>query len=358
MGLRVPPRELDPVAVGLVAATLAFRWAELGEDGAVVDVAPNVPQQVLEAAEAMASNWTPELSRMFSEPIEDLDTDRLVQEVLSAVRGPGPVQPRWLMAEELWSFDGAPGRFDAITGPLPYSAGAHAHDPGACISMFASLLARLHERPSGGPGFAAAAALHDTLPPDPSAVIALTGAFGLLPGAIPTIMAGTEHGSTHLTNGEFGFSGYQDLVDFRKWSGVDGMTLFNPYPFDWTTAKADVLETLAAIIHALLEVQETTMPDRVVEWTRTGLAAVGFTVAGAGGTVRMTLNLDPDSWAPAPAGPAGWVWAAGTLRLVDGSHIGAFTSTRGNHQGWADLVPPRSIRVAVDQTDRNRAHRV
>jgi hypothetical protein len=350
MGVVPPDRLLDEEALAVAALILAFRWAELGEDGAVVDVAPNVPLQIIDAAEIIAANWTPVLSALVKRPLAEVDPPALMSAVRAALSGTAPVSAHWLMAEELWSFDGAAHRFDAMTGPLPYSVGAYSHDPESCVSMLESHLSALRNV-EGNPRFSAAAALHDTLPPLPTIFLLLTAAISVLPGAIPTVFSGLEHGSTHLTNGEFGFSGYQAMLDYRRWVGMDGLALFNAWPFDWTSADPEINENLSAILRAVLHVQDTIRPRRMMSVDRLAPRALGFTVKGAAGTTRVVLNLDAGTWVSETPSYPGEMWSVTGKTFSGGETRQVFACAAlelgDQAEGLYESVPPLCVRVTT-----------
>ena len=350
MGIVPEHRALDDVAVAIVALTLAFRWAELGEDGAVVDVAPNVPLQVIDTAETIAANWTPTLSNLVQRPLAEADPSALLSAVHATLNGTTSISSHWLMAEELWSFDGAADRFDAVTGPLPYSVGAYSHDPESCISMLERHISALCAL-EANPQFSAAAALHDTLPPFPIIFLLLTAAVSVLPGAIPTIFSGLEHGSTHLTNGEFGFSGYQAMLDYRRWVGLDGLALFNAWPFDWTSADPAVYETLSATLRSVLRVQNAIKPERVQSVNRLTPRALGFTVQGTRGTARVVLNLDTRTWVSETSKHLGEIWSVIGKTFSGGEIRPTFAyaalGQTDRFEGLYGAVPPLCVRVTT-----------
>jgi hypothetical protein len=349
MGVAAPDRLLDHDALSIVALTLAFRWAELGEDGAVVDVAPNVPLEVLGAADTIAANWTPELSAFVRSPLSQISASALLTEIQRAMVGTVPPVRRWLMAEELFTFGRAGSRFDAVTGPLAYSVGAYSHDPASSITMLERHVRALQAEAGTG-RYAAAAALHDTRPPSPPVFLLLTGVLGLLPGAIPTVFSGLEHGSTHLTNGEFGFSGYPAMADYRQWVGVDGLALFNAWPFDWTAADPAVWAALSDTLGAVLDLQARVKPTTIFDIDRRGDRTLSFAVEGPGGSARCVLNLD-ELWVSDPVSVPSEGFAITNIPLSSGAVVPACSRVAfAFADPWA-TVAPLSARITVCYSD-------
>jgi hypothetical protein len=296
MGVASNSGPLCPDAVTVMAATLAFRWADLGEDGAVIDVSPNVPDAVLAAAEELAANWSTSMSATVREVLDGSKPSAALIEALgAALAGERSPAEHWLLAEELWRAEVPNARYDAVTGPFAYSVGASARHPTSAIQGLLSLV-RACMSSHGNFGMAGATALHDTLSPPPAVGLVLTAVAAALPGAIPTVYAGVEHGSSHLTNGEFGFSDDVRLAAYRRWVGVTGLSLFEAHVHDWTGCDAATFDAYQRLLPAVLQLRREIGPSSILAVDQPTSTCLQLSTEGKGGRVDVTVNLDPTQW--------------------------------------------------------------
>ena len=300
MGVRPASQAGLPDAVAVMAATLAFRWAELGEDGTAIDVSPNVPPTVIVAAEKLAANWEDGMLLKLQDVTDGKEAPAAALKALhDAIAGPRPPTKHWLLAEELWTVERPGQPYDVVTGPFAYSVGAAARDPAAATHALVAVVEASRDRRTGT-AMCGAAALHDTLPPPPAEGLILTAVAATLPNAIPTLYAGLEHGSSHLTNAEFGFNENPRLADYRRWTGVSGLSLFTAHPHDWTAGDPLVLERYEQLLPALLDIRRSIGPTRVTSVRRLGAASMAFVVHGQRGELDVIVNLDQSRWIKSP----------------------------------------------------------
>ncbi len=182
-----------------------------------------------------------------------------------------------------------------------------------------------------------AAALHDTLPPLPAMGIVLAAVAAALPEAIPTVYAGVEHGSSHLTNGEFGFADDARLAMYRRWLGVTGLSLFEAHVHDWTACDAATFHVYERLLPALLQMRRQVAPTSILAVDQPTDTCLQLFVAGRGGRVELTVNLDPTHWFRiVPTGATHTLVVAG--RCFDGHRLTpAFDSVDG--PGPPDVAP-------------------
>ena len=165
----------------------------------------------------------------------------------------------WIASEELWTFTGPP-RADAVVGPLLYCASPYARDAVHLVRSLGQLADQLARTASPLP-FLAGPGNHDTIPVDPSLVRLLLMYLWFLPGAIPFLFSGAEHGILTAVNREFGFS----LTEQEALS-YDRLQMFSPGPVDWDSCHDTSQQArLAPFVRLLLAARRV-----AGEWLRPG----------------------------------------------------------------------------------------
>ncbi|HET9894552.1 MAG TPA: hypothetical protein VFQ44_06415 [Streptosporangiaceae bacterium] len=240
----------------------------------------------------------------------------------------------WIVSEELWTFAG-PARADAVVGPLIYCACPYARDRATLIRSLDHQVSMLAATTRPSP-FLAGTGTHDTIPLDPDVVRLLLIYLWFLPGSIPFLFSGTEHGITVPVNREFGFTkAEQDALSY------DQLQMFSPAPLDWNRWDATALRAdLPKFVRLLLSVRRTIRdclrsgrPILRVEVTgesaatghATGYATGYATRAGDHGLV-VAVNLSSLHPARLPdpyhaTGPRSLVWAGSGPPAKAGSQL-------------------------------------
>jgi hypothetical protein len=302
-------------AVQVVALSIAWRAAVLGERVFWVDVAARIPPAALELASDLAEAWDERSTRLCTllssgDPAGDGRIATLVDE---AVRGAAACpQERRLrfIAEELYSFRTASRSHDAVVGPWVFCVAPFTRDlPTLRTSMRHHLRmladARTGDAPPGNgevmagtPLYLAGLGDHDTTPPDPALAAGLLTLSWLLPGSIPLLFTGHEHGSELVVNKEFGFNTTAELRAWREQLGDDVVALFNDVPMPWHQFEPG--RDLAGVIRRLLRLRmrlTTRRVDRLRLLGGTGADAnlVGYRRTGRAGdeALDMFLNISP-----------------------------------------------------------------
>lgn len=198
-------------SVLIMAAVIAWRYCELGERVLIIDVAPSVPDAVLETARIMCSFWPRGLGRrlrvLANGQSADVDADRLLAELGDLAGSPrlGPsATDLYLIAEELWSFAVPSSSYQAVTGPITPCVSAHSHDVAAFQESLRHHLTALADE-SGRSRHLAGVSNHDTNPPSLDMSRRMFLFYSFLPASTPLIFSGSEWGFEVIVNREFGF---------------------------------------------------------------------------------------------------------------------------------------------------------
>lgn len=131
-----------------------------------------------------------------------------------------------IVIEELWNFD-SPSRHEnsTVVGPLVFCVGPHSYDSATFHTSLRYHLWLLSNRQQknlyyGGFGN------HDTRPFKPELLPLIIMVTTLLPGSVPALFSGQEHGSSLIVNKEFGFN----LSEMDKTLHDSNLALFNDFP--------------------------------------------------------------------------------------------------------------------------------
>ncbi|MGH3274994.1 MAG: hypothetical protein ACRDNZ_11830 [Streptosporangiaceae bacterium] len=183
-----------------------------GESALVIDVQSSVPGAIVcRGADLAASD-----GRLQAAPAC----------CAAVIRPTAAGQLPWVIGEELWEFS-SPAATDAVVGPFVSCAAPHARDP---VSLVRSLDYHVDMLAGSGAAvrFMAGTGTHDTIPLDARIVRPLLLFLWLLPGSVPFLFSGIEHGATVPVNREFGFSrAEQDTLSYAD------LAMFSPAPLDW-----------------------------------------------------------------------------------------------------------------------------
>jgi hypothetical protein len=254
LGVPIGDASATTRSVQLMGLVIAWRAAVLGERIFWIDVAARVPTVVLELACALFERWDGDSDRLCRELGRDARS-QLVEPLLDQViRGADSEQDgsrRCLgfVAEELFSFDRTSPLHDAIVGPWIFCVGPFSRDP---ATLRQSMRHHLQQLAHGSPTapFLAGLGDHDAIPPAAELVAGLLTASLLLPGGVPLIFSGLEHGSQVLVNREFGFNTTVELRTLRGRLDETTLALFNDVPMPWATLtpSADFAELLRRLL--------------------------------------------------------------------------------------------------------------
>jgi hypothetical protein len=257
----------------------------------------------------------------------------------SAANPPLASEEPWIVSEELWTFTG-PERADAVVGPFVYCACPYARDAAHLVRSLDHFVGELASA-NGALPFLAGPATHDTIPVDPGLVRLLLPYLWFLPGAIPFLFSGTEHGITVPVNREFGFTrAEQDALRY------DRLQMFSPQPLDWGSWDCAARSAGLRRLVRLLIAARRTVSDHLHS---------GKPLAG----LQATAYSDPDCLA------TGYAAGVGGNRLVVGANFSAVspasfsdTAARRGRSGrsviWAGSGPPKlagqDVIVAPDRS--------
>lgn len=236
-----------------------------GERALLIDVQSSVPEPILARGIELA----------YSEAELSVAPPCCPSVTSPPVSSEGP----WIASEELWTFTG-PERADAVVGPFLYCAAPYARDAARLVQSLDHHVDLLSETVSALP-FLAGSATHDTIPVGPDLVRLLLLYLWFLPGAVPFLFSGTEHGITLPINREFGFSvAEQDALTY------DQLQMFSPGPMDWngwdgTSRTAGLLRYIRLLLAARSAAGECLHPGRpVARMTAIGSAGLGCLASG------------------------------------------------------------------------------
>lgn len=233
---RLAPQRRDRSAWRLIPEVIAWHLRH-GERVLQVDVLSSVPAEVIANGVKLA---------MSAQPLKTAPA------CCDAIRQPLAAAP-WIVGEELWSF-GAPDVIDAVVGPFIYCAAPYAREPARLVESLEHHV-RLLTATRSAKRFFAGVATHDTIPPDPIAARPLMLFLWLLPGSVPFIFSGTEHGVDNICNREFGFTrAEQESLSYED------LELFSPKPLDWQDVDAtSSLHSQVALIGFLRAARAATL---------------------------------------------------------------------------------------------------
>jgi hypothetical protein len=290
---RLAPPDRTRSAWRIMPEAIAWRLRH-GERALVIDVQSSVPAEVLDRGLVLARQDRP----LSSPPCCEV-----------AERGSdGPV---WVASEELWSFTAARPA-EAIVGPFIYCAVPYARDTPRLVESLAHHLDLLAATEAPLPFFAGAGS-HDTVPHDVAVVRPLLLFLWLLPGAIPFLFSGVEHGLSVPTNREFGFSrAEQDALSYER------LQMFSPTPLDWDALDWAQSQQLGLV--KLLRAVRDSVADCLAGSNRphrlpTPGSAVAYRVSGPHQrklTVVANFGAEPARQVLVDALPGGTIaWAGG-----------------------------------------------
>jgi hypothetical protein len=253
-----------------------------GEQVLQIDVLSSVPCDVVQEGIAVAQSHAPLI---------------VGGGCCSAAATPIETRP-WILGEELWSFTG-PEAVDAIVGPFVYCAAPYARHPEQLVTSLDYHVRLLAETPSPKP-FLAGVSTHDTVPLDPVTARPLLLFLWLLPGSVPFVFSGAEHGAMVPCNREFGFSRKeQDGLSYAD------LQMFSPRPLDWaglapTWPGTNQIEAIG-FLHRVREAASGYLDvARLMRPWDLGAAgpfhkATGYVVDGPdGGTVAVAANFSTE----------------------------------------------------------------
>ena len=243
-------------AVQLAALSIAWRAAFLGERVFWVDVAARVPPVVLELASALYDGWddrSAELCTLLGAENHTVGSDRvghLLDDIVGAAAPGGPPRGRLtFVAEELYRFRSPCPLHDAVVGPWVFCVAPFTHD---LDTLRTSIRHHLEVLADDGthPVFLAGLGDHDAAPPDPRLAAGLLTLSWLLPGSIPMLFTGQEHGAELVVNKEFGFNTTPELREWRARLGDDVIALFNDVAMPWheLLPAHDLTETVRDVL--------------------------------------------------------------------------------------------------------------
>lgn len=359
--------DLIQPALLIMAAAIAWRYCELGEQVMIVDVAPSVPDAVLETARAMCTSWPQGLGRRLralgSSQATDADADRLLSELTDLANlqhGNPPVNDLYFIAEELWSFTAPSCSYQAITGPITPCISAHSRDISLLQESLQYHLKTLADVPRISRHLAGVSN-HDTNPPTLAMSRRLLLFYSFLPASTPLIFSGSEWGFEIIVNREFGFHTISESGDPQP-PATTSSALFNDCACQW-----DSLVPAVPPLHDLRQWVVKKLQDYDVNtgWSysllnashpdclgyvrtspnNTTVIAVAWNFASVTRHAGFVLDsaLDVLYWPPpyfATPDPVDLALIpAGTVAVFIGEHIGHSSHAEGNHIDGANLSP-------------------
>jgi hypothetical protein len=289
-------------AVQLTALAIAWRAAVLGERVFWVDVAARVPPAVLELACALYDAWDRRADRLCavlaSEPAAGSGerVDELLDDMVRAAVLRQSRRRLTFIAEELYSFHSTSSLHDAVVGPWVYCVAPFSRDLSTLRNSIRHHLAVLA---NGGANrtFLAGLGDHDTCPPDPELAPGLLVLSWLLPGSIPMLFTGHEHGAQVVINKEFGFNTTPQLRDWRAQLGDDILALFNDVPMPWQDLQP--AHHLTAVIRRIMRIRTSITTQsltrlQLLSAADSGERVIGYRRAKATGDgLEVYLNTSP-----------------------------------------------------------------
>jgi hypothetical protein len=289
--------------VQLAALAIAWRAACLGERLFWVDVAARVPPAVLDLACAMYDAWDPRTERLCellaSEPAGGQQAvSQLLEDAVQAAVPRQRHRRLGFIAEELYSFRGTSSLHDAVVGPWIYCVAPFSRDLHTLRNSVRHHLGMLASGSANRP-FLAGLGDHDTCPPDPKIAPGLLVLSWLLPGSIPLLFTGHEHGAQVVVNKEFGFNTTPRLRRWRAQLGDDILALFNDVPMPWKDLHPD--HHLAPVIQNLLRLRaalktHTFTRLQLLNAPDSGDLVLGYRrTTAAGDGLDVYLNTSPTS---------------------------------------------------------------
>ena len=131
-----------------------------------------------------------------------------------------------IIIEELWHFDSPSGHEKStVVGPLVFCVGPHSYNSATfhtSLRYHLQLLSNRHQKNLYYGGFGN----HDTRPINPELLPLIIMITALLPGSVPALFSGQEHGASLIVNKEFGFN----LSEIDTTLNDANLALFNDLP--------------------------------------------------------------------------------------------------------------------------------